>query len=160
MEEVKKGLGFIKIEEGRVKYGEQSFNPVWLNRRLRSALKGLSREVMPLSAYFIIGDCLAPEILSGDLLIVFHNLPPANSDIVLVQRESGSFFNRYRKKGKEVWLESAHGKRGLHECIISGVALVAARAESGTQDCKLVPVPIMGTLDSKRGIILEGSMTI
>lgn len=151
MLEGRKYLGFIEIDEGRLKYGDQSYNPVLLNRRLRSALFARPL-VMRVQGYFIIGDCLAPKILSGDLLIVFYNLDPRNNDIVLVQREKASFFSRYRKKGREVWLESGHGKQGLNGCTISGVALIVARAE-GPQDCKLVPVPMIGTFDSKRGII-------
>lgn len=78
------------------------------------------------------GNCLAPELLPGDLLVMTSNCVPRNGDIVVVLQREGAplfmrFAKRYRVDGQKIWLESRDGKMPLSNCIILGVVILVAQ---------------------------------
>lgn len=80
------------------------------------------------AAYPVHGDCLSPQVLPGDMVLVAHNQFPKDGDIVALSNENGRLVQRYREIGEDAWLESAHGKMALDGCSIIGVVVLIGRS--------------------------------
>jgi len=127
-------IGTAMLRGQYLEYDGRKAKIVFVNERLleRSCLNDLG-------GYPIVGSCLSPQVQHGDLVIVAHNVPAQDGDIVMVKKGGRRLASRYRADGENIWLESAHGKQTLDGSFIIGVVLAVGRFP-------IVEIPIMGTV--------------
>lgn len=130
----------LRVEGNYLKYGSgKSDKIVFVNGRLLR--DGWPTDVV---AYPVEGNCLAPQVQSGDILVVVLGQLPRDGDIVALRAGERRLVNRYREDRENTWLESAHGKRALDSCTIVGVVLLIGRSPFAlvAERVGLLPVPI------------------
>ena len=69
------------------------------------------------------GDCLEPDIHSGDIVFADIDLSPEDGNLVICLLEGKIQIKRYRNQDGKVWLENRYGKFTLDECVIQGVVI-------------------------------------
>ena len=135
------------IENGKITCQGKKADIVWLNERIL-------KHGMPDDArgYPRKGNCLAPEVLNGDIVIVTSEFCPANGDMVLVEHpDRGCYFQRYRANGNRRWVTSRHGDMSLNGWSVAAVAVLVARYPNeevtmNGQEYVKIPVVNLGPL--------------
>ncbi|MCK4243211.1 MAG: S24 family peptidase, partial [Dehalococcoidia bacterium] len=69
------------------------------------------------------GECLAPEIKPGDIVVFDTDLSPKDGNIVVVNKDSLVMCKKYRREGRREWLESNNDEIGMEAVEIKGTVI-------------------------------------
>jgi transcriptional regulator with XRE-family HTH domain len=72
-----------------------------------------------IEGYICHGDCLAPIIEEGDIIIIDREGQIDNGDIVACLMNDELHLARLRKVADELWLENNNGRYRFQECVIA-----------------------------------------
>lgn len=88
-----KPSGYIQLDGSDFVYGDRIYKVVYVNERLLK--NGWPRDG---AGYSVEGNCLSPEVVPGDIMILVHDEAPQCGDIVEIFRgDKGPFLQCYRE---------------------------------------------------------------
>ena len=132
-------LGEIELVfDGRhfkIAWGDRRFLDCWPN----------------IEGHIVVGDCMEPDIKSGDMVLISKTIPVIPGDAVLLEHpDKGRCCQRYHENKKRRWVTSADGEMTLDaRWSVYGVVLLIARPVEEViipYNGQLVSVPILGVL--------------
>ncbi len=75
------------------------------------------------AAVVVEGDCMEPELHSGDVVLVAQQVKPESGDIVAFSVDDSLYFAYYRQRRNTARLENNDGTRPISDVVIEGVVL-------------------------------------
>ncbi len=75
------------------------------------------------AAVVVEGDCMEPELHSGDIVLVARQVKPESGDIVAFSVDDALYFAYFRQRRNSARLENNDGDRPISEVVLEGVVL-------------------------------------
>jgi len=148
----KKPAGYVTYEKdisGKYRFvsNDRYFDIVWGDRRFLDCYPNVE-------AHIGVGDCMEPDIKSGDMVLISKTTPALPGDAVLIEHpDKGRRCQRYHENKNRRWVTSADGEMTLDaKWSVFGVVLLIARPVEEViipYNGELVSVPILGVLNAR-----------
>lgn len=142
--ETRKPIGYMTIENGKIVYEGKCADIIWSDKRLFDYLPH------DVEGMFVVGNCMSPDILAGDLLLISRSTSALDGGAVVIENPKGKcpVIQRYHENTSRRWVTSKHGERTLDDgWSVKAVCLLVARYPDEIvieHDGQWIRVPIVG----------------